>query len=633
MAVVLVLLFHAGFPVPGGYVGVDVFFVISGFLITKSILEAHHQGRWSLLEFYDHRVRRILPAMLLMLAVCGVASAVIMLPSDLKEIGKGVVATATFGSNIYLWKSSGYFDVKSESNPLLHTWSLGVEEQYYILFPIVVSSLIRFRRAIPVIITVALFSSFALCVILVEEEPSFAFYMLPTRAWELLAGSVLASVSLPALSATSRQLLSGVGLASIATSAFVLTPQSVFPGWSALPPVLGTMLVIWAGPATQFGRCSDIPVLKHVGLMSYSLYLWHWPLYAFYVYWSGTRPNLLLSTLLLLVTFVVSHFSYAYVEQPFRRRVPGFRAWTAPAIGGFALAITAAVGCGFVLARGIPSRLPESVVALDQAADDQGGRSCPVTSGKDVAAGDLCLVGLSRAERRWLLWGDSHAWALQGAFSDWLEARGEGGTVVAAMGCPPLVGYQRVKYPDVDCKSVSDATIQYLERSYIKDVVLIASWTNWFEERDDFVDPRSTSRGIAVSRRVLTAAFQRTVEQLSDRGVRVWLVEPLPQAKGDVPLSLAKQIYLPHANKISYTQEEYNLRNEYIFEMFGREDDEIYARFKIGHVLCASGECAVANRKGPLYFDDNHPAASQRDYFTMLLDESLVLNRRATEPD
>jgi peptidoglycan/LPS O-acetylase OafA/YrhL len=331
IAVAAVILFHAGFALfRGGFVGVDVFFVISGFLITSIIVEELKTGRFSVLRFYERRARRILPALFTVMAACIPFAYRLLSPDGLKDFAQSLAAICLFASNILFWGESGYFDTQAELKPLLHTWSLAVEEQFYVVFPLLLLAAWRVgRRFLLVLIGVIAVSSFIVSVDEVRNFPSAAFYLLPSRAWQLLVGAVASFVAEGWWNATARhrfarltgEAIGWVGMTMILFALFLFDARTPFPGPHAAVPTLGTALVLLAATdRTRVGRMLAWGPLVGLGLISYSAYLWHQPLFAF------TKHALLadlptdLAIVLCVTTLVLGCLSWRYVEQPFRDR-------------------------------------------------------------------------------------------------------------------------------------------------------------------------------------------------------------------------------------------------------------------------------------------------------------------------
>lgn len=300
VAVLAVVLFHAGISsISGGFVGVDVFFVISGFLITTIIVKEIRRGDFSLTVFYERRIRRILPAFFVVMLFSAVVAYSLLLPQDFENFGKSLVAASLSVSNLLFWRESGYFDSTAELKPLLHTWSLGVEEQFYLFFPLLLMFIARFfKQRWTLWIVLIAFSSLLLSAWGAKHQPSATFYLLPTRAWELALGGLLAMGGVPPIHQRFwREIEALLGLGLIVWGISALTPESSFPGLNALYPCLGAALVIHAGSSgpSMVGNVLSWRPLVLIGLISYSLYLWHWPLLVFAKYYL-IRPLTTLET-------------------------------------------------------------------------------------------------------------------------------------------------------------------------------------------------------------------------------------------------------------------------------------------------------------------------------------------------
>lgn len=327
VAVVPVILFHAGFAgFSGGYVGVDVFFVISGYLITSIILSEQREGRFTLSGFYERRARRILPALFAVMAVSTLVALALLMPADIKEFTLSLAAVATFSSNFLFWQQSDYFATAAELQPMLHTWSLAVEEQYYILFPLFMLLAWRFGlRAITGLLVAAALVSLAAAQWGAFNSPFANFYLLPTRGWEILLGA-LAAIHLrddppPALNGTARQILSLAGLAMIAVAIVLFDRKTPFPSLYALLPTAGTLLLIlFCVPGTLVWRLLSHRTLVFVGLISYSAYLWHQPLFAFARHYRSADPTAPQMAFLCLAVLPLAWLSWRFVERPFRQR-------------------------------------------------------------------------------------------------------------------------------------------------------------------------------------------------------------------------------------------------------------------------------------------------------------------------
>ena len=325
LAVLSVILFHGGFqPFSGGYVGVDVFFVISGFLITSLILAELAKGSFSILKFYERRIRRLFPALFLVAFACVPFAWLYLGANQYRDFSQSLVAVATFTSNLLFWRESGYFDSASELKPLLHTWSLAVEEQYYILFPFFLIFVWKFRRIwILGVTAVAFFTSLSLAQWSINSKPIAGYYLLPTRGWEILLGAMLAiylaNPNRREWSKVQREIGGSLGLIFIASAILIFDRDTPFPGLLALVPTLGTSLVIiFATKTSWIGKAVGNRFLVRIGLISYSAYLWHYPLFVFARHSSNETPSQLTMLSLGFLSIVLGYFSWRFVEVPFR---------------------------------------------------------------------------------------------------------------------------------------------------------------------------------------------------------------------------------------------------------------------------------------------------------------------------
>ena len=419
VAVLLVVGYHL-FPewVPGGYIGVDVFFVISGFLISTILFENLAAGRFSLGDFYGRRVRRIFPALLVVLITLLILGWCFFIPEDYEKLGKHTFAGAAFVSNLVSLSEYSYFDDAAEFKPLLHLWSLGIEEQFYIVWPVVLWFGWKLRLSIPLLLAALILVSFGLNIFKTDVDTTFAFFALRTRAWELLAGAAIGYAALSwrarrdPTPAPDKSLLSFCGLVAIALGCLSLTRHSQFPGWWALLPVAGAALILSAGPASWINR----EILAHralvaVGLFSYPLYLWHWALLSFVCIALNPQPSVGLRAQILLLSFALAWLTYRFVETPLRRvRHPG------SLIAALSLLMLTVAAFGLYIYRE-HGRIGQT--ALPALAATPASVDCRA----EFAANRLCEIGNPAAKETILLYGDSHADHLSAALKQALGAR------------------------------------------------------------------------------------------------------------------------------------------------------------------------------------------------------------------
>ncbi len=446
LAVLAVVLYHFGLPLSGGFVGVDIFFVISGFLIGGILWREYDStGRISLPSFYIRRFRRLAPAFFAMLLVTTALGWILLLPFEFREYGKAVIASTVYLSNVLFFKQAGYFDAASEDKPLLHTWSLAVEEQFYIFLPLAIVLLARWRWGVIGVLVACWALSLAACVLVTPLSHTATFYLFPFRAWELLSG-VLLAIWGHETRATWRghPALSSVGLVMVLASIWFIPAGPLFPGLLAIPPVLGAVLLLSSGTgACAVNRLLTHPWMRMAGLISYSLYLWHWPVYTLATSLRGDM-GLPESFVWMALSFGLAWLSWRFIEQPVRHA----RALTGRAVFvGMALASTAALALGAVLFKGdgLPARFgPEARVHIAASGDFlQDWSRCTTPDDGPLDGLEVCPIGPEGAPRL-LVWGDSHVRAMKEGLDVAAHEAEVPGIILWRAGCPPLFGLRKV---------------------------------------------------------------------------------------------------------------------------------------------------------------------------------------------
>jgi peptidoglycan/LPS O-acetylase OafA/YrhL len=571
VAVLPVIFFHAGFG-SGGYVGVDVFFVISGFLITQILIREIDNGTFSLVAFYERRARRILPALLATLAVSFVLAAALLIPTALVDFAKSALATLGFASNVYFWRFISYFTGSGDLSPLLHTWSLAVEEQFYIFFPLLLW--VVPRRLRPAVLWLVVLSSFVVSAWLLPRRPSATFFLLPTRAWELGVGSLLATHEGRVRRMPGKEIASGLGLLLIAVAVGWFTARSPFPGPRALLPCIGAALVIAGGGETVGGRFLSWRPLQWFGLISYSLYLWHWPWLVFTKQaLIDPNPAWWIRVGCLLGSIATAWLSWRYVERPFRERdrVSRRQIFTASAAVIVGLALVAGV---FWRGSGWPWRLSPARLEFESAHYPTAGQRC---LNMDVAsAWSQCTFGVPGATPSTILWGDSHAGSLTFAIDESAKAAGRSGVLLSFNGCPPLGGATVARLAGSD-RQTCDARNQEIAARIEHDpridtVVLMAFWSSYRAEAADF-DTELANR----------------VDGLVRLGRRVVVLTDVPEPGYDVRWALARGA-VPRPAKLPAPL----------------PVPAAATQVSLASALCRDGLCDVVGEGHSLFHDGNH---------------------------
>ncbi|MEP7244404.1 MAG: acyltransferase family protein [Gammaproteobacteria bacterium] len=632
VAVLPVLLFHAGFTAfTGGFVGVDIFFVLSGYLITRLIHEEQQSDSFSLVRFYERRARRILPCLFLVCVACIPFAWAWMLPVAFRDFSQSLIAVVTFCSNFLFWLHSGYFAGPSETTPLLHTWSLAVEEQFYLFFPLVLLACRRFSlRGLFTILLVASLLSLGLAEYVGRGHASANFYLMPSRAWELGVGALLAITdsSREKLTRGVREVMCVAGVAAVACSIVFFDDTLRHPGLITLVPVLGTALLISAASAQTFiGRLLVWRPLVGVGLISYGAYLWHQPLFVFTRIRFPTAPHGVYVALIGL-SLVLALVSWRFVEQPFRAKGVFSRSQIFTFAAG-ASAVMLMLGLAGNLSRGFPQRLPAEVQKFSSWSRDWNTREdlCAAESKKPVSTGRSCLYG-SPTQPRVELIGDSHALALSYRLSETLAAQGLSLRATTANACPPTPGINTASNPD--CEQHNRQLQRYLLTDPgVKTVVIAARWTldlegDRFNNGEGGVELGDASHLIPLGKgreflkdpdRIATLGkiYRDSIEALLRSGKHVVLVYPIPEVGWDVPQEVMRRGWLGEGPRgpITTSYEVFKARNANAYaqlDLLG--DSSNLVRVKPADLWCNStvpGRCIAELDGQPLYWDDDHP--------------------------
>lgn len=607
VAVLAVVIHHLSEKLlPGGYVGVDVFFVISGYLITRLVVREVDEGRFSFVRFYERRVRRLFPALFVVLVATLVVGWFVLLPSDYASTFRTALGTTLFSSNVVLWheEREGYFALDAKLNPLLHTWSLAVEEQFYMVFPLFIVAAKRYsaRYFWPLIIAVATVSFLASVFFL--KSRSAVFFFSPFRAWELLAGGLLTLPSMPRMERrVVRDLVAAVGLTAILASSFLFDSRTVFPGFAVLIPVLGTMGVLHAGfSGPSFARSLlTLRPMVYVGLISYSLYLWHWPLIVLARFGTGMAPLEPYVPWLLAGSCALGAASYHLVEQPLRQMKPAAtRQVFSTALACSMLLIVASVAG--LYRHGFPARFLESDLAFD--AVRKSTRPYQECDGRSVGA--ACALGAPDASPSVVLWGDSHMLAWGPAFDAALKARGLGADFLVQAACPPVNGArgargQRCPITTLDVENL------LAKRPLHSTVVLAARWGSHFTIGEESGHP---------------VDLAGTVERLRSAGARVIVMGPVPTYDADVPSALALRGGV--MGDLSTSKGEQHAHARLFFDAVSLIPTADFTLVDPIGWMCTDG-CAVQAGGISHYRDDDHLSVSGALAFKAQIGEALDL--------
>jgi peptidoglycan/LPS O-acetylase OafA/YrhL len=619
-AVVPVVLFHARVPgFGGGFVGVDIFFVISGYLITSIIAKEISSGDFSILSFYGRRIRRIFPAFFVMTAFSAVAGVLLLLPSELSNLGSSIVAATFFVSNMLFWQKSGYFGLRSELEPLLHTWSLGIEEQFYLGFPLFLWLWLKFGRARTIWLGVALVAavSFGVGAYSIDRWQEATFYLILTRAWELLLGAFLAVWPNAAIKRSGlRDSLSIVGLLLIAWPVFTFSTATTFPGLNALFPCVGAALIIVTGMRDHSlaGRMLSNSAFVFTGWISYSFYLWHWPLIVFWKYYFIRPLNGADSIVIIILTFIIATLSWRFVETPFRKA--GSNSRRVLQRGGAAMAISAAIGAVFYFGNGLAWRVPAEAQLLASGSTDVGAFMHCIygLTAEQIKEQRLCKIGAPDAPPSFLLWGDSRAAAIADGIDLQARRHGRSGYYVGMYSCPPLIGivgwYKENANQHEQCRIINSTVPALIERTHIRTVILHASWSELATEygtqrvADDATLPTEKYRNQTY---LVDRSFRNTLDFLRKLGADVFIITNTPSATYNVPSTLARSAFTGRNVDIRVSVRDFIHQNEFSSELFEQVGRKYHARLiHPEEALCGPDKCAVEMEGRPLFVDRAH---------------------------
>ena len=603
VAILAVVIFHA-FPsgLQGGFVGVDIFFVISGFLISTIIFRSLKLGHFSLTEFYAHRIKRIFPALIVVLTTCYAFGWFVLLPDEFKQLGKHVAAGAGFVQNFVLQQEVGYFDTVAVLKPLLHLWSLAIEEQFYLIYPILLLAV--WRRGFKILAVIAFLSliSFGTNVLEVGHHPTKTFFMPHTRFWELLAGAFLAYLQFFKMAKFSawmhnwvfhpvlirhlpqpvrrgealNNILSIAGLLFVLAALFLIKKSDPFPGWWALLPVSGATLLILAGSEAIVNRIFLAnKLMVFVGLISYPLYLWHWPILSFMRIIEGQIPSPETRVSAVALSFTLAWLTYRFIEKPIRF---GKRTWITTVILSIVLAIVGYVGFNTFQRKGLEFRIPKEIRHIanfnyEPGKDARAGK-CWLSSEQpsDGFDSECIYVPKSIESHSILVWGDSHAARLYSGLDAALGAQ-VGVSQLTRDSCPPILdfGYER-------CKESNEYVISKIQENLPTTVVMFAVWNhyqdNWLVEstaQNGLLESIHRLKKLGVENIIVLGPAPSWKEALPKLVYRAWR-DNFPQK---IPERLAKGINT-HAQEAD-KQIELFLRSEQIryvsvYRLFCRED-------------------------------------------------------------
>jgi peptidoglycan/LPS O-acetylase OafA/YrhL len=622
VAVAAVVLFHVDESlVPGGFTGVDVFFVISGYLIAGTILRAQQEGSFRLLPFLVRRIKRLLPAAAAVAFAVAGAAYWVVLPRDYRLLGIAICSQMSLVANVlYYFKGGDYFAQEASALlPLLHTWSLALEEQFYLLYALVFGwlgiSWARGRRLVVLIVLMAI--SFGISLVLVCLSSRAAYYLLPGRLWELLGGAMLAFWSHRQMTQRSVQCLGLLGAACVVVPMWVLSSRTPFPGFAAVPSVVGTcaLLLATSNGLSIWNRILEHRILVGLGAMSYSLYLWHWPILVLARYHWCAAPETAppaVSWIAAGLSLPISFVSYRFIEQPFR-----YAALPLSQVVLRGLAVSAAgflVGAAIFFSQGLPSRLPESALRYARGANDWNPerRNTLQRSTDSIHRYGLPSIGADAGDGsgdrpRFLIWGDSHADSLVPMLHRVAAGRGIAGLAACRVGTAPLPEFRMVNDQFPIDLAFTACVYEAIKKNPVTDVILAARWSGYLASSVRLGDLPGAPGDSQEGKRCLSVALEKTVVGLRHAGVaRVWVVQEAPTQPYDVPRQLAISSWARQSPPAWLTLEQYSRDTAAISLMLEKCKQHGAGIISLGEGLLRRRMPLLSDSGSPMYCDRHH---------------------------
>ncbi|MBU2983333.1 acyltransferase [Lentibacter algarum] len=620
IAVLAVVLYHFGFTaLSGGFAGVDVFFVISGYLIGGILWrELHTTRRINLANFYKRRVKRLAPAYFVMAFSAAIASWFILLPFEFREFGKSLIAATVYLSNLLFYRGEGYFDIGADSKVLLHTWSLSVEEQFYIFLPILLLVLNRWPRVLMAALAAGFASSLVACIWFTSTAQTATFYLFPFRAWELLAGVLLAVFTSNRRPASLGSGASWLGLALVLAGLGFIDASAGFPGWQAAIPVLGTALILFNGQHTNpVNRLLSSGIAVFFGKISYSLYLWHWPVFVLSNYWRDGYAGWPETALWLAVSIALATLSWRLIETPFRSNhaTSGRKVLVA-----LALPTAVALGLGALayVKNGLPGRFPADTRAHIAASGDflQDWSRCSTPTSGAFTGVELCPIGPAGAPEV-LIWGDSHVRAIKEGLEQAAFEANTPALIIWHAGCPPLFDVAKTEsyatpQQDAACSDEKARLKTALpELTKLKQVLLVGRWAYYAEgtgvglDADNTVSIR-TGNGLKKDA-ALREGFTTTIRYFNRLKIKPYVMQQLPEIPAYDSRSAARRLAHGHANYAQIKAEaQVDLSEVLKRQKAANSALKALPQIETWSAVCGPVTCSALHDGASWYFDNNH---------------------------
>lgn len=613
-AVILVVLFHFGITgFSAGFIGVDIFFVISGFLMTSIVIKSLEKGNFSLLNFYLARGIRIVPALFVVSTIVLILGWFFLLPTDYKALAKHTLSSINFFSNIVYWRESGYFDTDSHNKALLHTWSLSVEWQFYLVFPIIVTLLYKIKKSRNFLFTFFILGtiiSFILSIIITTKNPSAGFFLLPTRAWEMLAGGLIFFI--PKEKVPYKKPLEFIGFFLIAISCYIFSTDTLWPSYNATLPVLGAFLILLAHQQNSFFTKGS--VFQWLGNNSYSIYLWHWPIVFFLNYFYKNDDYIFIISGIIL-SIVLGWLSYTYIENPTRKKLSNLSTIKAYFLWFSSITILSLISIIIFKFDGFKNRISNEINNISNFINDINPRRDECLGTQDDSQLKKCTYGDGPLSL--IVVGDSHASAMLNGV---ISALPNNTSLISftISGCPTVKNLKKTNMPEYSCGERVKDIINDIKTNYSTDIpILVINRANAiFQGEPENDKSNQPIRYINTPSLVfdeeyyaqMRNAYVDTLKDLSTSH-KVYITRPTPEAKKEIPNLTAKifKYHLP-TKDLTITWDEYYERSKQAWKAqdLAAQSNKNIQIIDLSKEFCDKNKCYFTQNNLPLFYDDDH---------------------------
>ncbi|WP_263576709.1 acyltransferase family protein [Acinetobacter pseudolwoffii] len=613
-AVILVVLFHFGIiGFAAGFIGVDIFFVISGFLMTSIVIKSLDKGNFSLLKFYLARGIRIVPALFVVSTIVLILGWFLVLPTDYKALAKHTLSSINFFSNIVYWRESGYFDTDSHNKALLHTWSLSVEWQFYLVFPIIVALLYKIKKSrnfLLIFFILGTIISLILSIIITAKNPSAGFFLLPTRAWEMLAGGLIFFI--PKEKVPYKKPLEFIGFFLIAISCYIFSTDTLWPSYNAILPVLGAFLILLAHQQNSIFTKGS--VFQWLGNNSYSIYLWHWPI-VFFLHYFYKNDDYIFITAGIILSIILGWLSYTYIENPTRKKLSNLSIVKSYFLWFLSISILSLISIMIFKFDGVKNRFSNEINNISNTINDINPRRDECLGKQDDSQLKKCTYGDGPLSL--IVVGDSHASAMLNGV---INALPNNTSLISftISGCPTVKNLKKTNMPEYSCGERVKDIINDIKTNYSTDIpILVINRANAIFQGEPENDKSNqpiryiNTPSLVFDEEYYAQMRNAYVDTLKDLSAshKVYITRPTPEAKKEIS-NLAAKIFKYHlpTQDLTITWNEYYERSKQAWkaqDMAAQSTKNIQI-IDLSREFCDNETCYFTQNNLPLFYDDDH---------------------------